>query len=159
MRSPVLVMSVICTSLVVGGTGCAVRETSNSPSRAALRAARAPRPARSSTEGSRGSTAVGSFVRERQAQLQFCYQEARAKQAGLSGTITVEVTLGDGGAVDAAGVVRRSWRGDGADVERCVLATVRRWRFPTPGSEDERDHSFAVIFSDAAATPAAPRDE
>jgi TonB family protein len=156
MRSSVLAIAVVCTSLVLG-TGCAARETPRPAPLAAMTVAPAPlapvaRPA--STKGSRGSPAVGRFVRERNAQLQFCYDEARVNHTELSGTVTVAVTLGDAGEVLGSDIVRRSWSGDGDAVERCVLATVRRWRFPVLEDEEDRQHSFAVIFSGSSSEQA-----
>jgi outer membrane biosynthesis protein TonB len=156
MRSPVIVP---LFALAVVVTGCATREASRSAPAAPLAAlnASAPRARPASTQGSRGSTAVGRFVRERNAQLQFCYDEARASRTNLAGTLTISVSLGDGGEVLASEIVRRSWSGDGADVERCVLATIRRWRFPSLEPDDDHDHSFAVIFSSEGTTEQAPR--
>ena len=155
MRSPVIVP---LFALAVVVTGCATREASRSAPAAPLAAlSPTPRARPSSPPGSRGSTAVGRFVRERNAQLQFCYDEARASRTNLAGTLTIAVSLGDGGEVRGSEIVRRSWSGDGADVERCVLATIRRWRFPSLEPDDDHDHSFAVIFSSEGTTEQAPR--
>lgn len=146
MRSPVPAALV---ALAVGALGCATAEP---PRRAALVAAPAPAPLPAASRGSLGSTAVGRFVRERNAQLQFCYEDARTADAALAGTIAVAVTLDDAGRVAASDIARRSWSGDGGAVERCVLATVRRWRFPAPEADDARAHSFVVVFTPAVAT-------
>ena len=153
MRSSSFARLTMLASLAAGAAGCAARETHRSAP-VALGTPVAPSRASASMSGSRGSPAVGRFVRERNAQLQFCYQEARAQNAALAGTVTVAVTLGAQGDVLESGILRRSWSGNGAAVERCVLATVRRWRFPAGATDDDRSHSFAVIFSgDAAHSP------
>lgn len=119
-------------------------------SSAALRSAE-PRYAatdRPSDRSSRGSPRFGDFVRAREPQLQFCYGEARRKHPNLTGSATVTVTLGDDGGVASTAIVRRSWAGKGGnDVERCLLSTVRGWRFPPVDPQDAHVHSFAVIFS------------
>jgi hypothetical protein len=104
--------------------------------------------ARSTGRSSSGSAQFGNFVRARQPQLQFCYTEARRKHPKLAGSATVAVTLGDDGAVANAGIVRRSWSGKGGkDVEHCMIAKVRAWRFPPVEPDDPHVNSFAVIFS------------
>lgn len=160
MRSSVLA-TIVCTTLVVGAAGCAAREAPRPAPLAAMTAAPAvPTPSRPvSTQGSRGSPAIGNFVRERHAQLQFCYEESRASGSDLSGTVTVAVRLGDRGEVLASDIVRRSWSGDGEAIERCVLGTVRRWRFPSLEPEDHHEHSFAVIFSGGGNAQAGQRDD
>ena len=149
--------SVVVSLLVLGvaGAGCATREASRSQARLAPAPAKAPASVAPTLDrGSRGTESVGTFVRARQSQLQFCHDEARAKRPGLGGTVTVSITLDDAGTVRDAAVVRRSWAGDGRPVEKCMLAAVRRWRFPALSPNDEHVHSFSVIFSaDPAPTP------
>jgi TonB family protein len=89
-------------------------------------------------------------VRERHLLLQFCYESARAAQPGLAGTATVSLLLDDQGGVQDALVERRSWSGDGSAVEDCVLAKVRRWRFPTAEEPEASSQTFTLIFSPPA---------
>jgi TonB family protein len=100
-------------------------------------------------EPSRASPAFGNFVRTREPQLQFCYQDTRAASPSLAGSATVAVTLTPDGNVLAADVIRRSWSGKGSEiVENCMLSRVRSWKFPTSENEFEKQTvSFAVIFS------------
>lgn len=107
-------------------------------------------PIRSNPGGnSSGAMAVGDFVRSRSPQLQFCYEETRAKTPKLAGSATVAVLLAADGGVSDADIVRKTWTGKGADgLESCVLTRVRMWKFPA--SEDgsnTRVHSFSVIFT------------
>ena len=98
---------------------------------------------------SRASPAFGNFVRTREPQLQFCYQDTRAASPALAGSATVAVTLTPDGSVLAADVIRRSWSGKGSElVENCMLSRVRSWKFPANDNEVEKQTvSFAVIFS------------
>jgi len=100
-------------------------------------------------EPSRASPAFGNFVRTREPQLQFCYQDTRAASPSLAGSATVAVTLTPDGNVVAADVIRRSWSGKGSEiVENCMLSRVRSWKFPASENEYEKQTvSFAVIFS------------
>ena len=102
---------------------------------------------RPSDGSSSALTAMGDFVRSRNPQLQFCYEETRAKHPQLAGSATIGVLLAPDGSVTRADVLRRSWQGGGADeVEACVLAKVKTWKFPTDGST-ARPYSFSAVFT------------
>ena len=98
---------------------------------------------------SSGAMAVGDFVRSRSPQLQFCYEETRAKTPTLAGSATVAVQLAADGGVSDAAIIRKTWSGKGADgLESCVMSRVRSWRFPaSEDGNDKRVHSFSVIFT------------
>jgi hypothetical protein len=107
-------------------------------------------PIRSNPGGnSSGAMAVGDFVRSRSPQLQYCYEETRAKTPSLAGSATVAVLLAADGAVSDADIVRKTWTGKGADgLESCMLTRVRSWKFPpSEDGNDKRVHSFSVIFT------------
>jgi hypothetical protein len=112
----------------------------------------APAARRNAGGNSSGAAAVGDFVRTRNPQLQFCYEETRKSNPELAGSATIGVLLAPDGSVTRADVLRRSWEGRGAEqVESCVLSKVRHWKFPA--SEDggpKRVHSFSVIFTRGA---------
>jgi hypothetical protein len=106
-----------------------------------------PRP--NSSGNSSGAMAVGDFVRSRSPQLQFCYEETRAKAPALAGSGTVAVLLAADGGVSDADIVRKTWSGKGVEeLESCVLTRVRSWKFPaSEEGNDKRVHSFSVIFT------------
>ena len=145
--------TVMCVALALAASACGI---GRGPSRPATLAAASLAPAPSASyvaqPASGGSVAVGTFVRGREPQLQFCYAETRATSPALAGSATVAVTLDAEGRVLNAGIVRHSWAGgNGEVVEQCVLSRVRNWRFPAGDPEDgadaKRAHSFAVIFT------------
>ncbi|HET7585513.1 MAG TPA: AgmX/PglI C-terminal domain-containing protein [Gemmatimonadaceae bacterium] len=75
---------------------------------------------------------LGSFVRGRQSQLRFCYEENGLKvNPNLAGTVTVAVTMTGSGDVTGVSIVRRTWSGAGADAtESCIRSRISSWRFP-----------------------------
>lgn len=108
----------------------------------------APTARRSNGGNSSGAATIGDFVRTRNPQLQFCYEETRAANPELAGSATIGVLLAPDGRVTRADVLRRSWEGKGAEkVEGCVLAKVRSWKFPAEEGAPKRAHSFSVIFT------------
>ncbi len=75
---------------------------------------------------------LGSFVRSRESQLRFCYQEYGLKaNPNLAGTVTVAITLSGSGSVSDVDITRRTWSGAGAsEAEGCIRSRVRSWKFP-----------------------------
>lgn len=76
---------------------------------------------------------LGSFVRSRESQLRFCYQEYGLKaNPSLAGTVTVAITLSGSGSVNDVDITRRTWSGAGAsEAEGCIRSKIRSWRFPS----------------------------
>jgi hypothetical protein len=75
------------------------------------------------------ATVLGGFVRGRVAQLQSCYELAGGTD--LAGVVALRISIGEGGAVQSAEIVRRTWSGPGAEAaESCLLHIVRGWRVP-----------------------------
>jgi hypothetical protein len=99
--------------------------------------------------GARDMVKLGTFVRARQAQLQYCYQEqGLALNPSLAGSVGVTVSLDPAGAVTGARVVSRTWGGAGsAEAEQCILQRVRGWGFPAAGKGGAEEYSFTFIFN------------
>ena len=91
---------------------------------------------------------LGTYVRSRQRELQFCYEEHGLKaNPNLGGTIHVSIGIAGSGRVTSASVNRRTWSGAGASaVESCVLGKIRAWRFPSSGAGDGV-YSFPFNFT------------
>jgi hypothetical protein len=86
---------------------------------------------------------VAATIRRRQDAFQSCYENALKANSKLQGKLVVEFTIGDGGKVTDARVVR-----DGlgsAEVAGCVLATLKRIRFPSP-ADGEVTISNSFVF-------------
>lgn len=91
---------------------------------------------------------LGNYVRSRQSQLQFCYQEYGLKaNPSLAGTIGVAVSLTGAGNVTGVDVTKRSWSGAGAsDAESCIRQRIMGWHFP-PSDQGGGTYSFSFVFS------------
>ncbi|MBX9929391.1 MAG: AgmX/PglI C-terminal domain-containing protein [Gemmatimonadaceae bacterium] len=92
---------------------------------------------------------LGTFVRSRQAQLQFCYTEiGLGANPSLAGTIGVTVSLAPTGAVLDARVATRTWNGAGVmETEGCVLGKVRGWSFPPSSKDGSESYNFSFVFN------------
>jgi hypothetical protein len=113
----------------VGGVGAgggvtAARVAVSAPS---VRASEAP-PGRG-----RDVSELGTFVREREAQLRNCYvQYGLRANPNLAGTINVSITLTGSGNVTGVDITNRTWGGAGAsEAESCIVSRIRSWHFPS----------------------------
>jgi hypothetical protein len=101
--------------------------------RAGVRVA-APAPVRAENlNGNRRDVGeLGQFVRSRESQLRFCYQEYGLKaNPSLAGTVTVAISLTGSGDVTGANITSRTWSGPGAsEAESCIRSKIESWRFP-----------------------------
>jgi hypothetical protein len=94
----------------------------------------------------RSTDELGTFVRSREPQLRFCYQEFGLKaNPSLAGSIGVSISLTDAGNVTNVSVTNRSWGGAGAsEAENCIRGRIRSWRFP---SGNEGTYGFSFNFT------------
>jgi len=76
---------------------------------------------------------LGTFVREREAQLRNCYtQYGLSANPNLAGTINVAITITGSGSVTGVDITNRTWSGAGASAaESCIVGRIRSWRFPS----------------------------
>jgi hypothetical protein len=89
---------------------------------------------------------LGTFVRSRESQLRFCYNEYGLKvNPALAGSVTASVTLTPSGGVSGVNVTNRTWGGAGAsETERCIADKIHAWRFP---ASDAGGGTYSFSFS------------
>ena len=94
----------------------------------------------------RNSDELGTFVRSRESQLRFCYNEFGLKQnPSLAGAVNVAITLTASGNVTNADVTSRTWSG-ASQVESCIENKIRGWKFPSSASGGGT-YGFAFNFT------------
>ena len=95
----------------------------------------------------RSPESIGEFVRARSAQMNFCYEEALLVNPKLAGALAVAVTITSGGDVTEANITKRSVTGKGSQqLEECVRARVKTWRFPSSDAPTGT-YPFSVSFT------------
>lgn len=89
---------------------------------------------------------LGNFVRSRESQLRFCYQEYGLKvNPSLAGKVNVSISLTGAGNVTGVDVTGRSWGGEGAsEAEQCIRQRIRGWRFP---ASDRGGGTYGFTFN------------
>ena len=92
---------------------------------------------------------LGTFVRTRQAQLQYCYlEQGLAINPNLAGSVGVTVQIDAAGAVGDVRVTNRTWNGAGTtETEQCIVQRVKGWSFPPSGRGAMESYSFTFVFS------------
>ena len=137
-------------SAVAAGANIGTVNATGSVTRATIAVA-APTIVRSAGGGPSGRdmSRLGTFVRGRQAQLQYCYRDVGlAANAALAGSVNVAITLDESGAVSDARVATRSWAGTGvAETEACILSRVTGWSFPPSSKGGTETYNFSFIFN------------
>ncbi|HEX6049534.1 MAG TPA: AgmX/PglI C-terminal domain-containing protein [Gemmatimonadaceae bacterium] len=127
----------------IGGVGPGGGTVSRAPVRIS-----APRPIEVPTIGGpqRDVAELGTFVRGRESQLRFCYNEFGLKvNPSLAGSVTASVTLTANGSVSGVSLTNRTWSGAGATAtERCIADKIRGWRFP---ASDAGGGTYSFSFS------------
>ena len=137
-------------SVAAAGAGIGRVNAAGSVARGSIAVA-VPQVVRSADGGASGRNMakLGTFVRARQAQLQYCYREqGLTLNANLAGSVGVTVSLDASGAVSDARVISRTWSGGGsAEAEQCILQRVRGWGFPASAKAAAESYSFTFIFN------------
>jgi hypothetical protein len=129
----------------IGGVGPGGGTVSRAPVRIS-----APRPIDVPAIGApqRDVAELGTFVRGRESQLRFCYNEFGLKvNPALAGSVTAAITLSGTGSVSGVRLTNRTWSGAGAsDTERCLAEKIRGWRFPA-AEAGGGTYSFSFSFT------------
>ena len=129
----------------IGGVGPGGGTVSRAPVRIS-----APRPIDVPSVGGprRDVGELGTFVRARESQLRFCYNEYGLKaNPSLAGSVTASVSLTGSGSVSGVDVTNRTWSGTGAsETERCIAQKIGEWRFPA-SEAGGGTYSFSFSFT------------
>jgi hypothetical protein len=96
----------------------------------------------------RNTSDLGNYVRGRDSQLRFCYEEYGLKvNPSLAGSVTAAVTLTGQGNVTDVAISDRTWSGAGSsEAENCIKQRIAGWRFP-PSEAGGGTYSFSFSFS------------
>lgn len=91
---------------------------------------------------------IGEVIRKNQNSIKACYDRELQKNPNIQGRIEVSFTIDGTGRVSQARAIEDQVGTDGA-VARCVVARVRRLRFPEPRGGGEVMVSYPWIFRHA----------
>ena len=91
---------------------------------------------------------LGTYVRSRESQLRFCYNEYGLKvNPALAGSVSAAISLTPTGSVTGVNITNRTWSGAGAsEAERCIQEKIRGWKFPS-SEAGGGTYSFSFSFT------------
>ena len=90
---------------------------------------------------------VAKVIRRHLSEVKYCYESQLTQKPSLAGKLSVLFTIDPTGAVSDANVAESGL--DDASVEGCILARVRRWKFPQPRGGGVVSISYPWIFRPA----------
>lgn len=80
--------------------------------------------------GSLDKELIRRVIKQHLPQIRYCYEKELIRSPGLFGKVATEFTITAEGAVSDAKVSQSTLNND--EVERCITAKIRTWRFPKP---------------------------
>lgn len=87
---------------------------------------------------------IAKVIKRHQNEIKFCYEQELQKTPDLSGKVAVLFTIDPTGSVSEANVSESSM--GSANAENCMLARIRRWKFPEPQGGGVVTVTFPWIF-------------
>jgi len=106
-------------------------------------------PGQTTVVGGLAREVIARVIQEHQSEIKYCYEVQLNRNPSLAGKVTVLFTIdGTGTVVD--GQVSETTLNN-ADTEKCMLAKIRRWKFPEPAGNGIVKVNFPWIFKPAGA--------
>ena len=80
--------------------------------------------------GSLDKEIIRRVIKQHIAQIRYCYEKELVRSPGLFGKVATKFTIAATGFVQSAGVEQSTLKNK--EVERCITAKIRTWKFPKP---------------------------
>lgn len=80
--------------------------------------------------GSLDKEIIRRVIKQHLAQIRYCYEKELVRHPGLFGKVATRFTIAATGRVQQASVSQSTLKN--AEVERCITAKIRTWKFPKP---------------------------
>jgi TonB family protein len=93
-------------------------------------------------DGPADPAVIRRVVRNHINEVRHCYNEALSGDPTVAGRVEITFLIGPEGRVPSA-IVSQNATGD-ADVAQCIVAAVKRWRFPTSGGTARVSYPFML---------------
>jgi TonB family protein len=106
-------------------------------------------PGKTTVIGGLSKDVIAKVIKRHQNEIKFCFEQELQKNPELSGKVAVAFTIDPAGAVADANVAETTLANNNA--ENCMLARIRRWKFPEPQGGGVVSVTFPWIFKPAGA--------
>jgi TonB family protein len=102
-------------------------------------------PGKTTVVGGLDREQIDKVIRRHLNEIKFCYEQELKKQPDLGGKVAVMFTIDPTGAVSDSNVADSSL--GNANTENCMLARIRRWKFPEPRGGGVVSVTYPWVFS------------
>jgi hypothetical protein len=106
-------------------------------------------PGQTTVVGGLAREVIARVIQEHQSEIKYCYEVQLNRNPSLAGKVTVLFTIDGTGAVVDGQVSETTL--NNAETEKCMLAKIRRWKFPEPAGNGIVKVNFPWIFKPAGA--------
>jgi TonB family protein len=104
-------------------------------------------PGQTTVVGGLAREVIGRVIQEHQSEIKYCYEVQLNRNPSLAGKVTVLFTIDGSGTVIDSQVSETTLHN--AETEKCMLAKIRRWKFPEPAGNGIVKVNFPWIFKPA----------
>jgi len=104
-------------------------------------------PGKTIVVGGLSKEVIAKIIRSHQSEIKYCYEMELQKKPSLFGKVAVLFTIDGSGSVSEANVAETSL--ENSNTEQCMLARIRRWRFPEPQGGGLVTVNFPWVFKPA----------
>ena len=106
-------------------------------------------PGKTTVVGGLAREVIARVIQEHQSEIKYCYEVQLNRNPSLAGKVTVLFTIDGTGTVADTQLAETTL--NNADAEKCMLAKIRRWKFPEPAGNGIVKVNFPWIFKPAGA--------
>jgi TonB family protein len=104
-------------------------------------------PGKTIVVGGLSKEVIAKIIRDHQSEIKYCYEVELQRHPSLYGKVAVLFTIDGSGTVSQASVAESSLGNPSA--EQCMLARIRRWKFPEPQGGGLVSVNFPWVFKPA----------
>ncbi|MBX7096326.1 MAG: TonB family protein [Myxococcaceae bacterium] len=104
-------------------------------------------PGKTTVVGGLSKDQINKVIKRHQNEIKFCYEQELQKTPDLSGKVAVLFTIDPAGGVAEANVSESTMGNSTA--ENCMLARIRRWKFPEPEGGGTVTVTYPWVFKPA----------
>jgi len=106
-------------------------------------------PGKTTVVGGLAREVIARVIQEHQSEIKYCYEVQLNRNPSLAGKVTVLFTIDGTGTVADTQLAETTL--NNAETEKCMLAKIRRWKFPEPEGNGIVKVNFPWIFKPAGA--------
>ncbi|HYX93306.1 MAG TPA: AgmX/PglI C-terminal domain-containing protein [Myxococcaceae bacterium] len=107
-------------------------------------------PGKTTVVGGLDKDVIAKIIRRHQNEIRYCYEQELNKDPNLAGKVGVQFVIDPTGSVSDASVSETTLAN--ANTESCMLARIRRWKFPEPKGGGIVTVTFPWIFKPAGSS-------